>query len=89
MSEYRTTMTRKGQVTIPVEIRRALGLKEGDQVAVNQNGDGIVMRRAESVVERTAGILAHYGRKPAPTIDEMEEAAAQAIADGAMQGMER
>ena len=34
MKERRTVVTRKGQITIPVEFRRALGLKEGDKAAL-------------------------------------------------------
>ena len=30
--EYIATMTSKGQITVPVEIRRALGLKAGDKL---------------------------------------------------------
>ena len=32
MKELRTVITRKGQVTIPAEIRRELGLKREDKV---------------------------------------------------------
>jgi antitoxin PrlF len=35
MQERLTVVTRKGQITIPAEIRRALGLKEGDKVALS------------------------------------------------------
>ena len=35
MGEYVATVTQKGQVTIPSELRRALGLKPGDKVAFN------------------------------------------------------
>jgi AbrB family looped-hinge helix DNA binding protein len=33
--ERLTVVTRKGQITITAEIRRALGLKEGDKVAIS------------------------------------------------------
>lgn len=33
----------KGQVTIPIEIRRKLGLKEGDKVVFLEQGDNIVL----------------------------------------------
>ena len=36
-----TTMTSKGQVTIPVEIRRRLGLKPGDKVFFEDDGTNI------------------------------------------------
>ena len=35
MKELLTVVTRKGQITLPAEIRRALGLKVGDRVAVS------------------------------------------------------
>ena len=33
MQEHRSVVTRKGQITIPAEIRCALDIKEGDKVA--------------------------------------------------------
>ncbi len=33
------TLTQKGQVTIPRDVRRALGLKPGDQVWITLDGD--------------------------------------------------
>lgn len=53
-----SVVTRKGQVTIPVEIRRALGIEEGDKVSFTlvESGDGVVqLRRIGSVAERTYG----------------------------------
>ena len=32
MSAYEATLTSKGQLTMPVEVRTKLGLKEGDKV---------------------------------------------------------
>ena len=34
MEELLTVLTRKGQITLPLKIRQALKLKEGDKVAV-------------------------------------------------------
>lgn len=41
MTSHRSVITRKGQVTIPADIRRALGLEEGDTVAWEQE-DGVI-----------------------------------------------
>jgi len=73
-----TTMTRKGQVTIPAEIRQALGLVEGDRLEVQLEAGAVCLRRAESVIARTAGIFAHPG--PARPAEELREAAETAIA---------
>jgi AbrB family looped-hinge helix DNA binding protein len=77
----RTTLTRKGQVTIPAGIRRSLDLKEGDQLAVEQQGDVVLLRRSAGVAQRTAGILARY-RLAVPLCPEEErDAFEQAVAD--------
>lgn len=39
-----STMTRKGQVTIPKEIRDKLGLTEGDRLFFARRGDEIVLK---------------------------------------------
>ena len=57
MNKQTTLVTRKGQVTIPIEIRQALDLKEGDSVVWHIENDEVHLRRASSIVARTAGIL--------------------------------
>lgn len=76
-----TTVTRKGQVTIPIEIRRSLGLAEGDRLAVEQQGNAVLLRRATSVAERTAGILAAYRKDSPLSAAEERVAFEQAVAD--------
>jgi AbrB family looped-hinge helix DNA binding protein len=46
MSE--ATMTSKGQITIPAEIRRALGLAAGERVVFTQLDDGTTIMRAKT-----------------------------------------
>lgn len=41
-----TTMTSKGQVTIPIEIRQRLGLRQGMRIAFVVEGDHAVLRPA-------------------------------------------
>lgn len=79
MNEIRTILTRKGQTTIPIEIRRALGLKEGDSVTFVLEADRAFLRRSGSVVVRTAG--ACRPTRPALSADELREVAEQAIVD--------
>ncbi len=87
MKEYLTVVTRKGQVTLPVEIRRRLGLKEGDKVAFVESEQGIQVVRPESVVARTAGMLKSEIAMMSP--DDERQAAEQAIADEVARRMER
>jgi AbrB family looped-hinge helix DNA binding protein len=81
MATHIMGVTREGQVTIPIEVRRSLDLKEGDQMVVGQRGESVLLRRASSVAERTAGILAKY-RLATPLSAEAERAAFErAVAD--------
>ena len=60
MSE--ATVTSKGQITIPADIRKALGLSAGERVIFTQFDDGSTVMRA-----KTASILELKGMlKPAP-----------------------
>ena len=78
-----TTMTNKGQITIPIEIRRELGLEGGDRFEVVRVGNDMVVRPAVSVARRTAGILSSY-RLPVPlTIEEEREAFERGLAEEA------
>jgi AbrB family looped-hinge helix DNA binding protein len=40
------TLTSKGQVTVPKEIREALGASEGDRIVFETEGDRILLRKA-------------------------------------------
>ncbi len=60
MKELLTVVTRKGQITIPAEIRNALGLKEGDKIAisiVDSDGGQARLRPVRSVAEATFGAI--------------------------------
>ena len=72
------TMTSKGQITVPVEIRRTLKLETGDRVDFLLRDDGVVELRPGSVDLRSLfGCLDPRGRSV--SLEEMEEA----IAEGA------
>jgi AbrB family looped-hinge helix DNA binding protein len=45
------TVTRKGQITIPVELRRKFKIEEGSKVEVVEEGDMIVVRRYTSIFD--------------------------------------
>jgi len=47
----KSAVTRKGQVTIPIEIRRKLGLDEGMRVTIRQEGRRVVMEPLPSILD--------------------------------------
>jgi AbrB family looped-hinge helix DNA binding protein len=68
-----TTLTSKGQVTIPKAVREELGLREGDRVAFRVQEDGTVVVEPETVdVLSLAGVLTP--RRKGVSIEEMNEA---------------
>src|SRR5919202_4744598 len=86
MQEHRSVVTRKGQITIPAEIRRALNIKEGDKVAFTMaNNDEVKLSRTGSVVEATAGAL--KSDMPPLSPDQERRAAEQAIAEDVIERM--
>ena len=66
-----TTLTSKGQTTIPKEIRDSLGMKAGDRMTFTLMPDGTVVMRVKSKnLMELAGVLHKKGRKPVP-IEQM------------------
>ena len=67
------TLTSKGQITIPAEIRAALGLNTGERVVFTQLDDGTTVMRAKTrSISELQGLLKPTDsrrRKPVPTDD--------------------
>lgn len=58
MKGLETTVTQKGQVTIPAEVRKRLGLKPHDKVRFEMKGDTVTMLPAPSKVLKWYGAIA-------------------------------
>ncbi len=83
------TMTSKGQITVPKEVRDDLRLEAGSQVMFVKLPDGqyrIVARTGS--IRDLAGILDYPGM-PHVTIEEMNDAVAEAAAEHVMRGLRR
>lgn len=85
MKELLSTVTTKGQVTIPVEIRRRLGVVAHDKVAFVLDDDQVRLVRKGSVVRRTAGIF--KTGQACLTAEGLREAAERAIAEDVTERM--
>jgi AbrB family looped-hinge helix DNA binding protein len=72
-----STITSKGQITIPVDVRRATGLDVGMQVEFIVNA-----RKRVELVPRHGDIRALRGAVPAPAQPVSVEAMSAAIATG-------
>lgn len=74
-----STITSKGQITIPKKVRERLGLKAGDKVELILVGnDEVSLKVVRKNVDEVYGILSDSGHKN-HTVDQMKQAIAKKI----------
>lgn len=79
MKEFVSTVSSKGQVTIPVNVRRRLGLRPADTVAFVLTEDGAVeLRGARFTLESVLGSIPALPGESADLDREIDEAALEA-----------
>jgi AbrB family looped-hinge helix DNA binding protein len=75
------TLSSKGQITIPQEVRQRLGLKTGDRVEFMYQPDGNVTLKTKKIpFEQLRGIIKSKRRKPL-TQREIDNAIASAVTE--------
>lgn len=67
----------KGQVTLPVEVRRKLNLKPGDLVAVDATEAGVVITPQELVATRALEQIGRALRERGVSLEELMESGRQ------------
>jgi AbrB family looped-hinge helix DNA binding protein len=77
-----TTITTKGQVTIPADIRARLGLKPHDKVVFDLDGDTARLRKIESAIEAIYGSVQPRNRPE--DFRKLREDFEQGVADEVM-----
>ena len=73
MKPVSTTLTSKGQTTIPKQIRDLLHLQPGDRIDCVVDGDKVYLKPANIDARQLSGFL-HKPNRPPISIQEMEEA---------------
>ncbi len=78
-----STLTSKGRITIPREVRDRLGLREGDRVVFqfDEQGNLLLRQAAQSPLGRLPGLLKHLAKDRPVTMEEMKAAAKQSAAE--------
>jgi len=71
-----TTLTSKGQITLPKAIRERLALKQGDRlmVAVESDGRLTLERERQPPIDSAYGLLRRLAKKRAVSLAEMRTA---------------
>lgn len=65
-----SSMTTKGQVTIPAELRERLGLKPGDKVAFLERDGKVILQRLDNRVDSAFGLIKSTKSATLEDIDE-------------------
>jgi len=63
----------KGQITLPVDLRRQLGLKKGDLVAVSATDDGLLLTPQEVIATKALDEMGAILREHGLTLEELIE----------------
>jgi AbrB family looped-hinge helix DNA binding protein len=76
-----TKISTKGQVVLPLAVRKSRGWKPGTTLIVEERKDGILLRAEKpfppTTFEEVAGILKYKGKPK--TLEEMDEAIAKGV----------
>jgi antitoxin PrlF len=67
----------KGQVTIPQEIRKKLGLKRGDLVAVMETPDGVFITPQQVVASKALDSIGDILKEQGLSLEELTASGAQ------------
>ena len=91
---YSTTLTSKGQMTLPAPFRKKLGLKPGEQVLVEMRGNEVIIQKnnwlenLRSVQEENRAYMKKKGIKPL-TDEELDDAINNAAEQAAIERYQR
>ena len=59
-------LTSKGQITVPKQVREALGLKAGDEVVFRVHGDRAVVAKTPDFLELAGSVPVPAGKRGTP-----------------------
>jgi AbrB family looped-hinge helix DNA binding protein len=79
MALAQSKLTAQGQISVPAEIRRKLGLAAGSILEWDQEGDHIIVRRAGRYTSEEVH-LALFPKSPKPkTLSDLKEGVRKAV----------
>ena len=73
MSTLAVRVQEKGQVTIPLEIRRKLNLKQGDMVIFVETENGVMIKPAEVIVSEALDEIGRVLKTKGISLEELIE----------------
>lgn len=82
-----STITSKGQTTLPATIRRALHLKAGDRILYEMHGDSVVIRLQPGAMAVFGSLKTPAGKTGVPIKQAREKSREAWVADTAREGL--
>ncbi len=79
--QLQSTVTSKGQTTIPKELRDALGIKEGTPLRWKLENGVLTVRPRSRRIEEFAGLLGPPPNERHVTVEQMDDAIGEAVAE--------
>jgi AbrB family looped-hinge helix DNA binding protein len=62
-------ITSNGRMSLPVGIRKRLGLEGGGAVLVEETSDGVILRTVDQAVAKAQAIAKRYAQHPDASVD--------------------
>ncbi len=82
-----STITSKGQTTLPAQIRHALHLKTGDKILYEIQGDSVVIRPHPGVMAVFGSLKPPAGKDGVPFVEARAKSRKVRIAEAARKGL--
>jgi antitoxin PrlF len=73
MAPITTRVRDRGQITLPLAIRRKLNLKKGDRVAFVETDGGVLIKSAQEIVDEDLAKIGESLKAKGITLEEMIE----------------
>jgi AbrB family looped-hinge helix DNA binding protein len=68
---YQAKIIAGGKIVLPAELRRELGLKEGDTVLVDRDGETLRIRSRAAAIREAQAIVRRYVPEGVSLVDEL------------------
>ncbi len=88
MKEFESSVSPKGQITLPLEVRRRWGIRAKDRVTIQVDEQTVTITPARSAVDESFGAIPPLSR-PLSDTDITELAAEEHAQEAARKGLER
>lgn len=86
---FTVTITSQGQISIPIQLRRKLGLDKNKKAFIREENGELVVKPIKDFLELGGSLKAYSkGKKPLSST-ELDDAVAQAIADDYAEKLKR